>query len=147
MNTTTDYTTAQELAHIQTEAYERRGLSSRPYGRQYLALVTELENEIINAELHKSITHEVLSILEDWNCHTVAEAAHRVMMALFAYAPDDEEPDEDPALEQAKERAAEKLNKYGYDGERFAAQIVRVSGWFGGQPSRVVMADGSEIFL
>ena len=147
MNTTTDYITAQELAHIQSAEYERRGLTSRPYGRQYLELVTALEQAIIRADLHKSITREVLSILEGWNCHTVGEAAHRVMLALFAYAPEDEEPEEDPALEQAKERAAEKLNRYGYDGEKFAAQIVRVSGWFGGQPSRVVMADGSEIYL
>ena len=50
-------------------------------------------------------------------------------------------------LEQVKREAAAELNRYGYDGEAFAKKIVRVSGYWKGKPSQVMLTDGTEIYL
>ena len=50
-------------------------------------------------------------------------------------------------LKQVKREAAAELNRYGYDGEAFAKKIVMVSGYWKGKPSRVMLTDGTEIYL
>ena len=50
-------------------------------------------------------------------------------------------------LAQVKREAAAELNRYGYDGEAFAKSIVRVSGYWKGKPSRVMLSSGIEVYL
>ena len=50
-------------------------------------------------------------------------------------------------LNLVKEQVRKRLNKLGYDGDAFANNIVKISAYFHGSPSRVIMTDGTEIFL
>lgn len=50
-------------------------------------------------------------------------------------------------LERVKKEAAERLNKYGYNGREVAAQIERITAYYNGKPSRVEIRtqDGRKI--
>ena len=50
-------------------------------------------------------------------------------------------------LEQVKKDLIERLSRYGYDGEALAADIIEISACYDGRPSRVKLADGTEMYL
>ena len=87
---TADYNTALKLSDIERLCYEKSGLCFRPFGRKYIELVRMIEDDIIAAGLEKSINGDVLFYLESWNAHTAGEAAHRVWLAMFEYAKEEE---------------------------------------------------------
>ena len=54
-------------------------------------------------------------------------------------------------LKRLKEETAARLDKYGYNGRKFAESIKKISGYYNGKPARVEVkqpnGDKIEIFL
>ena len=52
-------------------------------------------------------------------------------------------------LEKVKNETAERLNKYGYNGEEISGKIERITSYYNGKPSRVEIRtqDGQKIEL
>ena len=81
---------AMRISEIEDKVYNRRGFTSRPFGRDYMLILLECAVEIVNSYLDREITDEVLNLLEDWNAHTACHAAsvvkEKVKYAMYDYA-------------------------------------------------------------
>ena len=53
-------------------------------------------------------------------------------------------------LERVKKEIAARLDKYGYNGAEFAKNIIKISGYYNGKPSRITIkttSGNAEIFI
>lgn len=76
--------TVLKIATIETINYQKSGYTSRPYGKEWLRMVTDIQSEIIDRGLAGEITEEVVDELTDWNCHTAAHAC-KCILSLKPY--------------------------------------------------------------